>query len=279
MRTWRRLAARSKACAPRDARLVGPVDAPVPVPPTVTHGGGGPRLLAVVGLRREARLLPAGIRSLCTGGDPRRAAAMLREGAWPGARGVLSFGIAGGLDPTLAPGDLVVATAVRAAQGAAYEADAAWAVALLRTCPGARSGVLAGADAVVADADAKRRLRDATGAVAVDLESEAAAAFAAERGLPFAALRAVADTAAEAVPPAALAGLTAEGRANPSGVLRALLRRPGDLPALLTLARRSRTALRALARAVASVGGEWGPPPAARLGLLVMLGQGLFHVA
>ncbi|GGG25256.1 hypothetical protein GCM10010964_11600 [Caldovatus sediminis] len=255
-------------------------------------------LLVVVGMRREAALLPAEATVVCAGGDPRRAARLLQ--AWaeapdraPGGAGarprgsedrraaaaVLSFGIAGALDPALRPGDLLVATELRGAEGAPYPADPGWSAALA-AATGARAGPFAGADAVVADAAAKRALRLATGALAVDLESGPAAAFAAARGLPFAALRAVADTAAERIPPAALAGLTPEGRADPLAVLRALARRPGDLADLLRLAARSRAALAALRRAVALLGRDLGrgPLPLALLPFL-LLGERLLHVA
>jgi hopanoid-associated phosphorylase len=206
-----------------------------------------PAILAVVGMRSEAALLPKGLRAVVTGGDPKRAAALLAAQTGEVA-GVLSFGIAGGLDPALAPGDLVVATRVRG-PGGAWGADMGWAAALARAT-GARLGTLAGARRVVADPVAKRALRNATGgALAVDLESEAAAAFAAARGVPFAALRAVADTAEEGVPRAAAAGLTADGRPAAGRVALSLLRRPKELPAVLAVARRTRVALGALGRA------------------------------
>lgn len=213
-----------------------------------------PAILAVVGMKSEAALLPRGMRAVVTGGDPRRAAALLaREGGE--VAGVLSFGIAGGLDPALAPGDLVVATRVRG-PGGAWPADMAWAAALARAT-GARLGTLAGAARVVADPAAKRTLHAATGgALAVDLESEAAAAFAARRGLPFAALRAVADTAAEGVPAAAAGGLTPDGRPATARVAAALLRRPKELPAVLTVAKRTRVALAALERAAKALPGR-----------------------
>jgi hopanoid-associated phosphorylase len=213
-----------------------------------------PLILAVVGMQSEAALLPEDVRVLVTGGDPKRAAALL-AGHHGEVGGVLSFGIAGGLDPALAAGDLVVATRVRG-PGGAWQADMAWAAALAGAT-GARLGTLAGAARVVADPAAKRKLHAATGgALAVDLESEAAAAFAAARGLPFAALRAVADTAAESVPQAAAGGLTADGRPAAARVALALLRRPGELPAVLQVARRARVALAALERAAKALPGR-----------------------
>lgn len=206
-----------------------------------------PDILVVVGMQSEAALLPPGLRTVVTGGDPKRAAALLAEET--GAVGcVLSFGIAGGLDPDLAPGDLVVATRVRGPAGA-WRADMGWAASLARAT-GARLGTVAGARQVVADPAAKRQLHNATGgALAVDLESEAAAAFAAARGVPFAALRAVADTAEEGVPQSAADGLTADGRPAAARVAFSLLRRPKDLPAVLQVAKRAKVALASLERA------------------------------
>nr|WP_255575131.1 nucleoside phosphorylase [Caldovatus aquaticus] len=231
--------------------------------------------MVVVGLRREAALLPEGVAVVCTGGDPRRAARLLA--ARGGAGAVLSFGLAGALDPALGPGTLLAATEIRSACGAVHPADPAWS-ARLAAVTGARRGPLAGAGAVAATPEAKRALRAATGALAVDLESEPAAAFAAARGVPFAALRAVADTAAEPIPPAALAGVAPDGRAAPLGVLCALARRPGDLADLLRLARRSRAALAALARAAALLGRDLGCRAPALLPLL-LLGERLLDMA
>lgn len=211
-------------------------------------------VIAVVGMRSEAALLPPGVRAVVTGGDPQRAATLLAAQTGE-VTGVLSFGIAGGLDPELAPGDLVVATRVRGPAGA-WRADMGWAAALAQAT-GARLGMVAGANQVVADPKAKRQLHAATGgALAVDLESEAAAAFAAARGVPFVALRAVADTAAETVPQSAADGLTSDGRPAAGRVALSLLRRPKELPAVLQVAKRTRLALAALERAAKALPGR-----------------------
>ena len=204
-------------------------------------------ILAVTGMRAEAALLPPGLRVLVSGGDPVRLRALLAA-AGADVTAVLSFGIAGGLDPALGCGALVVATRVRG-KGGAWAADAVWASALAGAS-GARLGVVAGAEAVVGQPAAKRALRMMTDGLVVDLESAAAAGFAASRGLPFAVLRAVADTAAEVLPQAAAVGLTPQGRPAPGRVALALLRRPGELRPLLQVAKRSRVALAALRQAV-----------------------------
>lgn len=203
--------------------------------------------LVAVGMRAEAALLPRGTRVVCAGGNPARLAAAL-EAQGEGATAVLSFGIAGGLDPALPTGALLVASRVRGASGA-FPADPGWA-ARIAAATGARHATLAGAAGVAATPAEKARLRAMTGgAAAVDLESEVAAAFAARRNLPFAALRAVADAAGDTLPRCAAEGLTPEGRPAVGRVLLGLLRRPGELSALLAVARASRAALGALGAA------------------------------
>jgi len=209
-------------------------------------------ILVVVGFSAEAALLPPGTAVLNAAANPARLAAALAD-MQPQA--VLSFGIAGGLDPAMRPGALIVARHVLAE--ASWPTHAGWAAALTAST-GARFADIAGADAVVASPAEKAALYARTGAAAVDMESAVVARFCAPRGIPFAVLRAVADTAGEALPAAAAHGLDAAGNPAPLRVMAALLRRPQDLPGLIRLALRSSTALRAL-RSVAAEASR-GPP-------------------
>jgi adenosylhomocysteine nucleosidase len=74
-----------------------------------------------------------------------------------------------------------------------------------------------------------------------------------QAGIPFAALRAIADPADRNVPPAALLPLAADGRPDLARVLASLLRRPQQAAALFGLAREVRHGLAALARAAPSL--------------------------
>ena len=104
-----------------------------------------------------------------------------------GAQALVSFGLAGGLDPWLKPGDLVCPDQVLTGTGA-LSTHSLWRERVRTEARIAgldmAEGTLFGSDAPVADAGAKHRLAHETGAVAVDMESHEVAMVAAARGLP-----------------------------------------------------------------------------------------------
>ena len=171
-------------------------------------------------------------------------AAALRDGA----SRVLSFGLCGGLDLSLAPGDLVISTCVKAGDEV-YPADTEWVRRLSRALPRATLGEIVGSDAIVGSAAAKAALRAATGAIAADMESHGAARLASRAGVPFAVLRAVSDGADESLPRCAQAGFRPDGGVDVAAVARGLLARPSDLPALMRTARNAGRAMAALSAA------------------------------
>ncbi len=198
----------------------------------------------VTGLAAEARLArPLGLVA-AGGGTPAGAAAAAAMLIARGVTALLSFGFAGGLDPALAPGALVLPhTLVTATARLAIDPELAGRF-------GTPQGTLFAARAPVLSVEAKAALFAATGACAVDVESEAVAQAAAARRLPFAVLRAVCDPAWRALPPAALAALDATGAIAPLGLLAALARAPAQLPALVLLAHDAQAARAALRRVV-----------------------------
>ncbi|KQP31053.1 phosphorylase [Methylobacterium sp. Leaf104] len=230
---------------------------------TVTASGALP-VLAVTGLAKEARLASGpGVLAVGAGGDPERLRARLAARPTPGCRAVVSIGIAGGLDPALVPGDVLVATAI-VTPARRYGADpsiaAAWMRALAGSGPTIREGALAGVDAAVLDVAAKAALRDATGSAGVDMESHVAAAYAERHGLPFAALRIVCDPADRAIPAFAAQALKPDGEPDIRAVLVAIARQPSQIPALIRLARDSGRAFRSLTRCRARLGTALGVP-------------------
>ena len=217
-------------------------------------------ILVVTGLQREAAIAAGpGVLAVSGGGRSQALAEAIAAAlAAGGVRGVLSFGVAGALAPELRAGDVALAATVRDA-GRTLHADAGW-TARLAARTGARLLVLAGADAVAATPDAKLALRGATGAALVDMESHLAARAAAAHGLPFAALRVVSDRAEHGLPPAAVAGMRADGGVDAGAVAAALLRDLSQLPALVRTGREAGRAFAALARARRAAGLDLGLP-------------------
>jgi hopanoid-associated phosphorylase len=209
-------------------------------------------VIAVTGLRVEAEIArKAGFSVVCAGGIPAHTAAALGQAIGGSApSGLVSFGLAGGLAPGLAPGTLLLPAAVIGASGTRHPVDAAWR-ARLRERLGTAACDILGGDAIVTTAAAKAALHARSGAVAVDLESAIVAQAAARAGLPFVVLRAIADPAERDLPPAASVRLKPDGRPDLRVIFHAVLMEPGQIAALIGLARDTRMALRALTRAVA----------------------------
>lgn len=171
--------------------------------------------------------------------------------------GIISFGCAGGLDPSLRPGDCLLPDAVQT-PGGIVEADRQWLAALRRMLPYAHGGALAGASRPCSETADKERLWR-LGARAVDMESHRAALAARELGAPFVALRAIADPAWRTVPSCVLAGLSS-GEFALAPMLRALAAHPAQLPALLMLAADALVAKRTLQAARALAGDAFSIP-------------------
>jgi len=208
----------------------------------------------VTGMAVEAACIDAASKSLgqpshihVTGGVAGSAAEGARRHVAAGVRALVSFGVAGGLDPALAPGDLIVGTFVWREDGAPIDT-----AALTSELPIVAGGI-AGVDKPVASVARKSALHAESGAVAVDMESHAVAAVAVEAGLPVLVLRAIVDPAARTIPSAALAGLGPDGRRRPFAVLARLLANPTQISALVQLAGDSRAALRSLAQAMPAI--------------------------
>lgn len=214
------------------------------------------RLGVLVGLAAEARLIEraaAGglhVSVVRTGADAARAREGAERLARSGVTALVSFGLAGGLDPTLRPGDLILADGVVLPDGRVVAADTGWRRALFLSAPHALPGTVAGSDRALSDAADKAGLHARTGARAVDMESHALALAAERHGLPFAVIRAVADPAGHGLPAVARVPLSVDGTVRLAAVLPALLASPGEWGRIARLAGETRTALASLSRAV-----------------------------
>jgi adenosylhomocysteine nucleosidase len=205
-------------------------------------------VIAVTGLAREAAIARrAKATPVISGGDGMLLEARLEEAIAAGARGIISFGIAGALAPLLQVGDTVIASAVVHGRER-YLTDLRWTAVLRQRLPYAKFAVLAGHDQIVSHIEGKRRLFAETGAHAVDMESHIAARLARRHGLAFVAIRTISDGATRGLPPAALVPLKPSGRIRLGRILGAVARDPSQISDLMTTGREAGKAMRALLR-------------------------------
>ena len=184
------------------------------------------------------------------GGTPAGAARAAEALVAKGAKGLVSFGLAGGLDPVLFPGDVLVPhTVLDHGERLACDPE------LMDLLGGAtRHTILAGTE-IVPTALEKRDLCRETGAQAVDLESGAVARVALAHGLPFAVLRAICDPANCSLPPAAIVALDHQGGIGFLRVFLSVLRMPRQIRDLRELAADAHIARDALIERIKDIGG------------------------
>jgi adenosylhomocysteine nucleosidase len=222
----------------------------------------------VAALAAEARALgpaqatPEGLAMLADGNllavsgmGPKAARTAAERLIEAGATSLVSWGLAGGLDPDLEAGAVCVPREVIAADGSRLSTARSWQQSLSSSLPAGRrvgnDALLTAEHALETPAD-KSAARRATGACAVDMESSAVAQVACAHGVPFIAVRVIVDTARDGIPPA-VARASRAGQLQLGRLILGLIRSPLEIAALVRLARRYRVALRSL-EAVAALG-------------------------
>lgn len=212
-------------------------------------------IAVVAAMGWEARgLARSAVEVAVSGPGPGCAAHAARRLAAAGASGLVSWGVAAGLDPALEPGDLLLPRRVSTADGDIQRLDSDWHARVLTRCEAFRpvTGVLVESSALLCDAGAKATLRERSGAVACDMESAAVVGVALESGLPALVVRAVLDPASAAVPERWARVVSACGEIDPRALVGALLR-PALWRSGLALARYRRSAARTLRAAAPSL--------------------------
>jgi len=173
------------------------------------------------------------------GRDNSRAKLLERLGEFTPAF-VLTCGFAGGLDPALTSGEVVFAT------------DNASLCARL-TVAGAKPAKFYCAPRIATTIAEKAELRGATGADAVEMESETIQKICSERGIPCATVRVISDRANENLP-LDFNQLSKSDLSLDFGKLAwAIVKAPGAIPALLRLQKNCNQAATRLAGLLAKV--------------------------
>jgi adenosylhomocysteine nucleosidase len=206
-----------------------------------TLGPPTPRGADIATTRDGMLIAVSGIGGMAAAGAARRLADA-------GASSLVSWGLAGGLDPVLAAGTICLPEFVTTAVGAGFPTDHHWrelvgaAIAARRVVVG---GTLLSSERAIEDVAGKAAAFRQSGAAAVDMESHAIAGIAASRGLPFIAIRVIVDTATDILPEAVLAAST-DGQVHALRLLQGLVRSPRDIAPLVRLAMRYRAARQSL---------------------------------
>jgi len=179
--------------------------------PDVTLGWRGARFAREVIRNGDRWWLAA------NGPGPRCVAEVLREKM--NVNGIINTGFCGALDPSLAIGDIVL-----------------WGNSPGQCGLPVFNGEIVSSDHVVVTAEEKGRLREKTGAIAVEMEAAAVKKIAADWEVPFYCVRAVSDRADEDMPLDFNAYRDSAGRFSLPAIALAALRRPFTrIPALRRL--------------------------------------------
>lgn len=187
----------------------------------------------------------------CTGDGPLRAERGARAllQAFPASK-LLAIGVSGGLSPDVTRETLLVAGEVRdRGVPLPQPPDPSWVQQALR-CARAREGSVIATDRVLVAPSAKAAIYASLslkGPAAVDLESAAYARMAALHGVPYLVVRALCDTAEEALPLDFNRFRTRDGRIARGRVAQHALLRPWLLAPLWALRGRVRQSSRLLA--------------------------------
>jgi adenosylhomocysteine nucleosidase len=165
-----------------------------------------------------------------------------------GVSALMTFGMAGGLDPGLKAGSIVLPTELISPSGVRFITCRAWRERIAAAVSSSRAvseGNLLTSTSAIGSLAAKAAAYKSSGAVAVDMESAAVAEVAAAARLPFIAVRVIVDTAADVLPRAVVAASRA-GRVQMGRLIAGLLFAPGQIQPLIRLSQRYRAALRSL---------------------------------
>jgi len=153
---------------------------------------------------------------------------------------IMLAGLAGGLDPRLKVGDLVMEV----------PNGVNWKVPNVGVLAEAAYGPIHCAANVVSTVEAKAALFRSTNALAVEMEGNAVRALAARVGVPLLHLRCISDAADDKIDPELLGVVDNIGRLRPLRLARYLVRHPGRIPALRRLGDVSGTAADRLGSAI-----------------------------
>jgi adenosylhomocysteine nucleosidase len=171
----------------------------------------------------------------------------------------LTCGFAGGLNPELKLGEVVFELTNRRDEFHASQTELeirdSWNSSLreMLLAAGAKPAKIFCADRIATTIAEKKKLRDETGADAVEMESAAIHAVCAERGIPCATVRVISDTANEDLPLDFNALVRPDQSLDFGKLAWAAAKSPGKISALMQLQKKTRFAAERLAAVLSKI--------------------------
>jgi hopanoid-associated phosphorylase len=207
----------------------------------------------LTGLACEVNCLPNPSTEMliaCAGAMPNQAEYLSKYFIDQGCGSLLSFGIAGALDPNAQVGDTVVSTGVINAKGDVFLADDSWLqrviVLLDQELSPVHKGLIYGSDKIITTPQSKSEIYANSKATCVDMETHRMALVACKASIPFLAIRVISDDSNFTFPSVALGVIGENGKPIISRVIKGLLRHPNQVPALMVLSKDMEAALETL---------------------------------
>jgi hypothetical protein len=214
----------------------------------------------ITGLKFEAEILRKAAKRKKTilpmiasvAGNQQRAYDIACGFAGQGARGLISFGIAGGLSHEAPVGTLILPNLVICEKGSEYHPDKIWRNAYLGRLPlmmAPATGPLISLPIALELEMHKRKANQETGALGVDMESFGVAKAAKDCGIPFIVVRAISDSVTDTLPASLVPAMTEDGSISAGALLKGIIKNPSDLVHLPAFGVKTSRANRTLRRA------------------------------
>ncbi len=204
----------------------------------------------IVGLQSEAKILRqygyhhVGI----SGGDRLTAQKTTEFFIQKQAKSIISFGFAGGLDPSIPVGGIIIPTAIRTIDNLLFDVHQNWRKKIINLMAGIRiySGTMLGSDNPIIEKKIKANIYHKFGTIGVDMESHIVASICNKNNVPFCAIRVVIDTANTSLSKQTADIMQKDGRISVNRAIKTILNHPSVLKELIILGKQYHHAYRQL---------------------------------
>ncbi|NOQ17440.1 MAG: phosphorylase [Methyloprofundus sp.] len=161
-----------------------------------------------------------------------------------GVKQIISWGCAGALAPHLKSGDLIIPKLIQTQSNNLISTDTSLHKNIVNALSSQTyfEGTLIESSLIIASAKEKLSLFNKSSAIAVDMESAAAAQVCQKKNIPFIAIRTIVDPANFNLPTAISHSMTSEGCVSLAKLILYLISHPSEIPSLIQLGKHFKAA-------------------------------------